>query len=94
MLRRYINSKLMRKCTLIKDYALCLGNISKDFTIHDTKKTTELKGIIIIFSVNFNPIDINDILDIHKYLIKGAYYKMIFDAIKKMFTRLLTCTVR
>ena len=38
MLRRYINSKLMRKCALIKDYALCLGNISKDFTIHDMKK--------------------------------------------------------
>ena len=49
----------------IKDYALRLGNISKDFTIK-----TALKGIVEIFSVYFNPIDTNDILDIHKYLMK------------------------
>ena len=28
----------------IKDYALCLGNVSKDFTINNMKKT-ELKGV-------------------------------------------------
>ena len=33
------------------------------------KKTT-LKGVIKFFSVDFNPIDNNDILDIHKYLMK------------------------
>ena len=32
----------------IQDYALCLGNISKDFTINNMKKKTGLKG-----SVNF-----------------------------------------
>ena len=32
----------------IKDYALCLGNISKDFTINNIKETG-LKGIIIFF---------------------------------------------
>ena len=32
----------------IKDYALCLGNISKDFTINNTKKTG-LKGIVKLF---------------------------------------------
>ena len=53
----------------IKDYALCLGNTSKDFTINNMKKT-RLKGVIKFFSVAFNPIDTNDILDIHKYLMK------------------------
>ena len=53
----------------IKDYALCLGNVSKDVTIDDMKKAV-LKGVVKFFSVDFNPIDNNDILDIHKYLEK------------------------
>ena len=32
----------------IKDYALCLGNISKDFTINNMKKTG-LKGVVKFF---------------------------------------------
>ena len=53
----------------IKDYALCLGIISQDFTINDMTKTG-LKGVVKFFSVDFNPIDTNDILDIHRYLMK------------------------
>ena len=53
----------------IKDYALCLGIMSKDFTINNVEKTG-LKGVVTVFSVDFNPIDTNDILDIHKYLMK------------------------
>ena len=52
-----------------KDFALCLDNISKYFTINNLKKTG-LKGFVKFFSVDFNPIDTNDILDIHKYLMK------------------------
>ena len=37
MLQKYINSK--QKNSEIKDYALCLGNTSKDFTINNMKKT-------------------------------------------------------
>ena len=55
----------------IKDYALCLDNISKDFTIDNMKKAG-WKGILNFFSVDSNPIDTNDILDIHKYLMKGT----------------------
>ena len=33
-------------------------------------KKTELKGIVKMFSVDFNPIDTNDILDIRKHLIE------------------------
>ena len=35
---------------------LCLGNISKDFTINNMKKKTRLKGVANFFSVDFNPI--------------------------------------
>ena len=55
----------------IKDYALCLGNIPTDFTIN-MKKKTRLKGVVKFFSVDFNPIDTNNILDIHKYSMKGT----------------------
>ena len=49
---------------------MCLGNISKGFTINNMKKKTGLKGVVKYFSVDFNPIGTNDILDIHKYLMK------------------------
>ena len=52
-----------------KHYALCLGNVSKDFTINNMKKAG-LKGVVKCFFIDFNPIDNNDILDIHKYLMK------------------------
>ena len=53
----------------IKDYALRLGNVSKDVTTDDMKKAV-LKGVVKFFSVDFNPIDNNDIIDIHKYLME------------------------
>ena len=53
----------------IKDYALCLGKISKDFTINNMK-INGIRRVVNFFSVYFNPIDTNDILDIHKYLMK------------------------
>ena len=53
----------------INDYALCLGNISNYFTIDNLKKAG-LKGFAKTYSVDFNPIHTNDILDIHRYLMK------------------------
>ena len=53
----------------IKYYALCLGNILKDFTIYNMKKTG-LKGVVTFFFVYFNPTNTNDILDIHKDLME------------------------
>ena len=73
----------------IKDYPLCLGNVLKYFTINNMK-TSRLKGAINFFSVDFNPIDTNDILDIHKYLMKRTWYEIMFGLIKKIFIRLLT----
>ena len=53
----------------IKDYTLCLGNISKDFMIHNMKKTG-LQESVNVFPIDFNPIDTNDILEMHKYLME------------------------
>ena len=53
----------------IKDYSLGLVIVSKGFTINNLKKTV-LKGVARFFSVDFNSNDSNDILDIHKYLMK------------------------
>ena len=38
-------------------------------------KKTGLKGSVQLFSVDFNLIDTNDILDIHKYLMKKTQHK-------------------
>ena len=46
MLQKYINS-----CPL------CLYNISKDFALNNIKKETGLKGIVKVFSVDYNSID-------------------------------------
>ena len=48
---------------------LCLGNISKDFLVYNMKKTG-LNGYVYDFSVDYDAIAVDDILDIHKYLMK------------------------
>ena len=53
------------------------------------KKKTGLKGVVKFFSVAFNYIDINSILDIHEYLMKIIWCEIIFDLIKKIFIRFL-----
>ena len=52
-------------------------------------KIMELGGVVNFISVDFNPIDTNKFLDIHKYLIKITY-KIMFGLIKKIFIGLLT----
>ena len=48
---------------------LCPGNISKDSLVDDMKKT-ELNGYVYDFSVNYDAVAVDDILDIHRYLMK------------------------
>ena len=72
----------------IKDYALCPDNVSKDFAINNMEKN--IKRSCKIFLIDFNPIDTNDILDIHKYLMKRTWYTIMFELIKKIFIGLLT----
>ena len=48
---------------------LCLGNVSKYFSADNMKKT-RLIGFAYEFSVDYDPIAIDEMLDIHKYLMK------------------------
>ena len=48
---------------------LCLGNISKDWTV-DKMKRTGFNGYMYDFSVDYDATDVDDIKDIHKYLMK------------------------
>ena len=48
---------------------LCLGNISKDWSTDNMKKTG-FNGYIYDFSVDYDAIAVDDIKDIHKYLMK------------------------
>ena len=48
---------------------LCLGNTSKDWSLDNVKKTG-LNGYVYDFNVDYGAITVDDILDIHKYLMK------------------------
>ena len=48
---------------------LCLGNISKDFSVDNIKKTG-LNGYVFDFNVDYEAIAVDDILDVHKYLME------------------------
>ena len=48
---------------------LCLGNISKDWSVDNMKKI-RLNGYVYGFTVDYDAIAVDDILDIHKYLMK------------------------
>ena len=48
---------------------LCLGNISKDWSIDDMKKAG-LTGYVYDFSVDYEATNFDDIKDIHKHLMK------------------------
>ena len=61
--------KFKAKDSKIKAYPLCLGNISKDFSV-DNMKETGLNGYVYDFSVDYNAIAVDDILEIHEYLMK------------------------
>ena len=74
--------KFKAKYSEISGYPLCLGNISKDRSVGNMKKTG-LKGYVYDFSVDYDAIAVSDILDIRKYLMrKMTQYKMF---IKKCF---------
>ena len=62
--------KFKAKDSEISAYPLCLGNISKDWSVDNMKKTG-LKGYVYDFSVDYDAIAVADILDIHKYLMKN-----------------------
>ena len=67
----FVNAtKLYQFKAKIKDFALCLANVSKNFTIKNMKKKIRSKGVVEIVSNVLNITDNNNILKIQKYLMK------------------------
>ena len=62
--------KFKAKDSEIAATPLCLGNISKDWSV-DNMKDTGLNGYVYDFSVDYDAIAVDDILDIHKCLMKN-----------------------
>ena len=61
--------KFKAKDSEIVTSPLCLGNISKDWSVDNMNKTG-FTGYVYDFSVNYDVIDVDNIKDIHKYLIE------------------------
>ena len=61
--------KFKAKDSNIAASPLCLGNISKDWSTDNMKKTG-LTGYVYDFSADYNIVTLDDIKDIHKYLMK------------------------
>ena len=51
---------------------LCLENISKDWSVDNMEKQSGLNGYVYDFSVHYDVIAVDDILDIHNYLMKKS----------------------
>ena len=60
--------KFKAKDSKIVSSPLCLGNISKEWSTDNIKKT-RLTGYVYDFSVDYDAVTVADINDIHKYLI-------------------------
>ena len=61
--------KFKAKDSKIVAIPLCLGNISKDWSV-DNMKRSGFTGYVYDFSVGYVDIEVNNIRDIHKYLMK------------------------
>ena len=61
--------KFKAKDSAIVASPLCLGNISKDWSVDNMKKTGST-GYLYDFRVDYDVIDVDDIKDLHKYLMK------------------------
>ena len=61
--------KFKAKYSEIVAAPLCLGNISKGWSIDNMKKTG-FNGYVYDFSVDYDATDIDDMVDIHNYLMK------------------------
>ena len=61
--------KLKARDSEIVAAPLCLGNISKDWSVYDMKKTG-FNSYVYDFRVDYDAVSVDDILGIHKYLMK------------------------
>ena len=61
--------KFKAKYSAIVGSPLCLGNVSKDWTTDNMKKTG-FTDYVYDFSADYKVVTLDDIKDIHKYLMK------------------------
>ena len=61
--------KFKAKDSEITPYELWLGNIPKDWSVDNMKKTS-LQGCVYDFSIDNDAISVSDKLDIHKFLME------------------------
>ena len=61
--------KFKAKDSKIVAAPLCLENISKDWSVDNMNKTG-FNGYVYDFSVDYDATDVDDIVDIHQYLMK------------------------
>ena len=59
--------------------SICLGNISKDWSVDNMKKTG-FTGSVYHFSVDYDDTEVDNIKDIHKYLMKKNDIVWIHEA--------------
>ena len=67
MVHKLLNLKL--KILMIVWNNLCLGNVSKDFSASNMRKTG-FNGYFYDFSIDYDSIDVDNTKGIHKYLMK------------------------
>ena len=67
MVKKFAN--LRQKIPKLWQPPLCLGNISKNWSVDNMKKTG-FNVYVYDFSVDYDTTDVDDVLDIYKYLIK------------------------
>ena len=68
---------------------MCLGNISKDFSVDNMKKTV-LNGYAYDFSVDCDVIAVDDIFIHSQVLNEKTQYKLMFGFIKNIFVTAMT----
>ena len=70
----FVNGAEIYKCKAkdseIVTSPLCLGNISKDWSTDNMKKKTGFNGSVYDFRIDYDATDVDDIKDIHQYLMK------------------------
>ena len=57
-----------KDCEIVEN-PLCSGNISKDWSVDNMKKTG-FNGYVYDFSVDYDATDVDDMVDVHNYLMK------------------------
>ena len=77
--------KFKAKDSEIVPSPLCLGNISKDWSVDNMKKTG-FTGYVYDFSAHYNAIAVDNVKDIHNYLMKKIWpYKYVHIPIKVIY---------